>query len=138
MSRASSSGSSSNAAARQSASARETVSAADDDSPLPDRHRRRHDRVDPDVTPPTLVEQRYHGGDVTAPAGRVAAAVGADLDRVSERERADTDEPITRLPRDGGAEVDRDGQHQPARVVGVLPDQIDAGGSEDGAAGHAS
>ena len=105
--RISSAGASSNAAASQSASATATSSAADDESPAPTG---RSLEIEPAFgrPPAQRVQLERDCGDV-----RLESADGRLEDGV-----------LRRLARDGHGPVEGDREHQPARVVGVLADEV--------------
>ena len=125
--RASSSGSSSKSATAQSASASATSRAADDESPAPDGEVGR-DRARQADRGPTGVGEL--GGDrlhVSRPSlGARAASVGGDGLRVAVALGHERDLALRSSRCEPDAVLDRDGQHEPAAVVGVLADEVDA------------
>ena len=108
--------------------------------PCPDRDGGDDLAVQPGDRDAVLAEQPYHRGDVSAPAlGRDRRrCMRRELDRIAEGGRPQADRRICRRgPRHRRPEIHGDRQDEPARVVGVLADQVDARRRDDGAAGRA-
>ena len=87
------------------------------------RQIRLYGSCDADRGPPELGQFGCHGRRVPAPTASPACSVGRDFDRVAAGDKGD---PLRLLDRHANADVDGDRQHEPARVVRVVPDQIDA------------
>ena len=126
---ASSSGSTSKSATAQSTSAAATSSAADDESPAPTGRSERTVPVEADGGPAEQVELGSDRLRVAGPAlRRRAAPVGGEGRRGAEALREERDLTLGGSGVDRDPVLDRDGKHEPAAVVGVLADQVDAPG----------
>ena len=77
-----------------------------------------------DRGPAERVELRRDRGHESTPAGRLVdrAAVRRQVDGLAAVRREP--DPVVGRALDAHAEVERDRQHEPAAVVGVLPDQV--------------
>ena len=82
-----------------------------------DRQRRVDGSLDSDRRPTQRRELRLDCADEPSPVGLVARS----RERVRREQRS-----LCRDAVDANAEIERDGQHEPAGQVGVLADQVDA------------
>ena len=99
-----------------------------------DRHGGRHPSVEPDRRPASLGQERGDGGREAAPAGEpgLRRPVGRELHhRLGKRGRLEPDGVLVRPPVHRDTAIDGHGQDEPAGVIGVLPDEVDAARCQD-------